>query len=137
VICNNCPKRNSCTELCDQVREYVDQDHVHQEEISFPVDKLEYIANRTLFSFADLINSRDVWSSGLDVTASDLENLYNKIKLTEKQKEVMRLRVGIGRKRLTQQRIAEKLDLARESVKEQLLYCRIKLKKFLKMLNFF
>ena len=132
MICDDCPKRDSCTELCDEVREYVDQDYVHLEEISFPVDKLEYIANRTLFSFADLVNSKDVWSSGLDVTASDLEELYDVIKLTDKQKEVMRLRVGIGRKRLTQQRIAEKLFTFQESIRDRLELCRKKLKNFLK-----
>ena len=31
-LCSNCPKRNSCDTLCEQAREYADQDYVGREQ---------------------------------------------------------------------------------------------------------
>lgn len=36
-LCSSCPKRDSCTTLCNQAREYADQDYVgHEKAFNIP-----------------------------------------------------------------------------------------------------
>jgi len=40
--CTNCPKRKSCTKLCDDAEAYVNQDHVSQSHrVSLSGDRIE------------------------------------------------------------------------------------------------
>jgi DNA-directed RNA polymerase specialized sigma24 family protein len=36
MLCNECLRRNECTELCEEVKEYADQDEVPQTELNIP-----------------------------------------------------------------------------------------------------
>ena len=49
TICDECDKRSTCQELCQEAEEYVNQDYVDQKDIQTSVDMLDMLPNLRMF----------------------------------------------------------------------------------------
>lgn len=80
-LCNECPKRNNCTELCESAEEFVAQDHVCRREIL--ASELGILIEDTIIKPIITIDP---------LTTKDWSALIKIVNLTPKQKRYLFLK---------------------------------------------
>lgn len=118
MLCNECPKRDTCIELCEAAEEFVDQDYINRKE-ALALDFNIYINDIEIEPIItiDLLETKD-WIV-----------LLKKVKnLTKKQKRVVYLYYWKG---LYQHQIAKKYDTTQSNICNILRRARLKMKSYI------
>jgi len=104
--CGTCKERETCTVLCDQAEDYVNQDYApkaHEEDACDPL--------------------------GMDTTMPDdnwFENIASNVHLTKREKQILRL-LGLG---LTRKDICYVLEISAHDLEQLIYLLRKKAKEF-------
>ena len=73
MLCQECPKKESCVELCQKAEKWVNGDHVSQRELPCNEFTLEYLNYRSPVKWQTLASYHQVESSKFPFL-SDLQN---------------------------------------------------------------
>lgn len=89
MLCDDCPKREKCTKLCQAMEEKVDKDRVPMRELLLPLEKVEAIAyiNRHLPGPPELEVSGEITDLNglLTHTEAMCMHMKHNLKMTYKQ----------------------------------------------------